>query len=257
MLKVLKPAKRSPRAPKTAGWRQQRRVVKRALDATGPLPPARMDCLHDVIDAVRAITNTTLLESSSKMKSQLKATAAAFRKARFTLASLSGHLRYCVLVAVDPPQTRQQALCGIGQRFVGDLDRLIERCDDQAGKIRPRRIQCLDQSAARSSDTYQALLQAGKITTRIDEPKGGSRSARLDAGRKDAAAIGAFELLRYGDGFPEGKRLSTLASLLFEAATGRAGVDCKAACRALSRSVKKQDAFNPLAWRRRESPTTA
>jgi hypothetical protein len=234
------------REPKTADWRRQRQVVKRILGKIGPLAPARMDCLHDVIFAVRVIANKTLREPSGKMKSQLKATATALRKARSALASLSGHLRYCVLVALDPPQTRQQALCGgAGERFIGDLDRLIERCDDQARCLdQPRRIQSLD--------------QAGQLATRIDEPKGGPKGARLDADRKAYAAIAAFEsLTRYGDGFPEGNRFYKTASLLFEAATGRAEVDCKAACLDCSLPVRKQAAFNRLAWRRRESPTTA
>jgi hypothetical protein len=260
MLKVLKPAKRSRSAPKTAGWRRQRQVVKRALDAIDPLPPARKDCQHDVIEAVRVIANIRPRESSGKMKAQLKATATTLRKARSALASLSGPLGYCVLVALDPPQTRQQALCGTtGQQFIGDLDRLIERCDDQAGKITPRRIQCLSEAGKTSSQrNIQCLIDAGELTTRIDEPKGGSKDARLDAARKDAAALGAFELLaRYGDGFPKGKRFHTLASLLFEAAIGRAGVDCKAACLTTSKLVSRQDAFDERAWARRESPTTA
>ena len=245
MLKVLKPAKRSRQAPKPADWRRRRRVVECVLAQIDPLPPARMDCLHDVIDAVRVIANKTLREPSGKMKSQLEATAAAFNKARSTLASLSSRLRYCVLVALDPPQTRQQALRGVGEQFIGDLDRLIKRCLDQARSLdQPRRILCLN--------------QAGEITTRIDEPKGGPKGARLDADRKAYAAIAAFEsLARYGDGFPEGNRFYKTASLLFEAATGRAEVDCKAACLDCSLQVRKQAAFNRLAWRRRESPTTA
>jgi hypothetical protein len=239
--------RRSRSAPKTADWRRQKQVIKRALGKIDPLAPAQMDCLHDVIDAVRVIANQTLRESSGEMKSQLEATATVFRKARSTLMSLSDRLRYCALFTLDAPE-----------RFIGDLDRLIERCDDQAGKIRPRRIQWLDQSAHRSSDTIEALVQASKITTRPDEPKGGSRAARLDAARKAYAAIAAFELLaRYGDGFPKGARFYRTASLLIEAATGRAGVDCKAACLACSLPVRRQDAFRERAWRRRESPTTA
>jgi hypothetical protein len=212
----MKSPKRLRNTPKVADWRRQRQAIQRVLDVIGPLVSARMECLHFAVDAVRAIANKTPREPSGKMKSQLKATAAAFRKARSALASLPDRLRYCVLVTLDAPE-----------RFVGDLDQLIERCGDQAGKI-------------------------------VVEGGGGGEDERLDARRKEAAAISAFELLaQYGDGFPEGDRFYRLASLLFEAATGRAEVDCKNACLACSRPVRRQAAFNKGAWRRRKSPTTA
>jgi hypothetical protein len=245
MLKVLKPAKRPRSAPKAAGRRRQRQVVKRARDLIDPVPPERMDCVHDVIFAVRAIAKETLHESSREMKSQLKVVEKAFRKARFALKGLSDQLRYHALVALDAPE-----------RFIGDLDRLIERCDP--GKIRPRRIQCLSEAGKKSNQSIKDLIAAGHLTTRIDEPKGGSRAARLNAAQKESATIDAFELLaRYDGRFPKGERFNTLASLLIEAATGRAGVDCKAACLATSKTVSRQDAFDERAWRRRESPTTA